>query len=659
MKPYTASTQITDEGIKKHFKSFDPERAIFEMVWNGLDANAKTVRVETHYNNLKRLETVLIIDEGDGIDVENLENSFGKFNESLKKKDDDKHGSHGKGRLSFHRLSGKAVWHTKRKNINTRITIDSTPIKDFSYEPLPSEDSQHPSLRKLESGTCVELFNCEGNVLPEETQLIEKLSVEFGWYLALNPKKTIKLNGNNIPVPKHELYEEEFCVDNHDFTAKIFRWEERPGKEKSYHYLVNKNHKIVRKELSSHNNKVSFFSSTYVFSDWIDSYNPDMIELDPDYELSSKVMKSVLAKITILQRNIYKNYLRCYADSEIEKYDEKGYFPSYKYTEQNYSDWRKNNTKLVLKDIYYADPTLFNNLKAKQAKILIRLLDKVLVSNENDTLFDVLNGVLDLSDDSMSRLASQLKKTTMENIISTIETLQKRQVAIHHLRAIMEDRFDEILETPDLQKIIENNTWLFGPQYATLGAEEDSFTKIAKNLRDIVRDIDVVSDQDIEDGADIEGVSRQVDLFLARKIPYFDSTGTQTYKCVIVEIKRPGISLSKKHLRQLEDYAEIISKHPSFNSDKLQFDLILIGRKLSKDDTQIKDKMNALKNNFEPGLVGIGENYKCYMKNWFTIFDDFELSNNYLLGTLNTKLEDLSGEDTKSIVSSLQTADVG
>ena len=46
---------------------------------------------------------------------------------------------------------------------------------------------------------------------------------------------------------------------------------------------------------------------------------------------------------------------------------------------------------------------------------------------------------------------------------------------------------------------------------------------------------------------------------------------------IVVEIKRPAISLNKKHLRQLEDYAEIIKRQPQFKSEKMHFELIPSG----------------------------------------------------------------------------------
>ncbi len=90
----SGTAEISDEGIKKHFKSIDPWAAIFELVWNGLDANASTVDVEIRENNMHSIEAVYVLDNGDGIDFENTKDNFGKFNDSHKKEDAAQHGLH-------------------------------------------------------------------------------------------------------------------------------------------------------------------------------------------------------------------------------------------------------------------------------------------------------------------------------------------------------------------------------------------------------------------------------------------------------------------------------------------------------------------------------------------------------------------------------------
>lgn len=93
----------------------------------------------------------------------------------------------------------------------------------------------------------------------------------------------------------------------------------------------------------------------------------------------------------------------------------------------------------------------------------------------------------------------------------------------------MDAHHKEVLETPDLQHIIENNTWLFGPQYETLGAEEATFTVIAKELRDTIKGVSSIDSDDVDDDAHIDGALRQPDLFLARKVSSFDSNGKRFF----------------------------------------------------------------------------------------------------------------------------------
>ncbi|HDC2661131.1 TPA: hypothetical protein O7142_003624 [Salmonella enterica] len=66
---------------------------------------------------------------------------------------------------------------------------------------------------------------------------------------------------------------------------------------------------------------------------------------------------------------------------------------------------------------------------------------------------------------------------------------------------------------------------MFGERYETIGAEEDTFTKIALELRNSVKHINDIDEDDVENEAELAGSKRQTDLFLARKYPALDSNG--------------------------------------------------------------------------------------------------------------------------------------
>jgi len=218
----------------------------------------------------------------------------------------------------------------------------------------------------------------------------------------------------------------------------------------------------------------------------------------------------------------------------------------------------------------------------------------------------------------------------------------------------MDVHYKGVLETPHLQGIIENNTWLFGASYEILGAEEDSFTKAAENLRLEIKNIEDVDVGDLADGVTVEGAQKQVDLLLVRRQPQYDPNGEKYYRCVIVEIKRPGVALNDKHLQQLDQYASIISKYPAFQSDLTRFELILIGRTISAEAFNIGQRLESNKVHGEPGIITKTAKVKAYIKHWPRIFDEFNLTNDFLLENLKTQRADLSKMTKEDLLADLK-----
>lgn len=650
---FSGSADITDGGIKKHFKGTEPWEPIAELIWNGFDAGATIVRVFVRERELGGVESATVLDNGKGINFLNTGENFGKFNESLKKDNFSQHGAHGRGRLAFHRICSKATWYTIFESQNATITIHADSIKNFSGS-LIKDTEQNPLLLEQKSGTCVELVNFNKNI-PEEEEMIALLTRAFGWILALRPELKLTYNSRDIVPPKHDSSKKTFNIKNSEFHATALRWHEKPAKEKSHTYLIGSHGNIVYRELSSLNNKPDFYTSVFVSSDWANGFiqNDNELSFDPEEISENQTWRAFTKELNVFTQSIYDDFLSKHADEQIEKFVEDGAFPDYSNINPSYSDWRLKNTKSIVKSILIHDPSVIKSLNKKQRKILIRLLDKLSVSNENDSLLEVLDSVLELDSKTMQTFAEQLKKSKLDNIIQTIEILQKRDSVIQRISKIMDEHYKEVLETPDLQGIIESNTWLFGNQYETIGAEEDTFTKIAKNLRATVPGINNISEEDIADGATIDGANRQVDLFLVRRSLCLDSLNRQYYRCVIIEIKRPSVALSKTHFRQVEDYADILNKHPMFNSENTRFEIILVGRKISEKDYEITNRLESLADKNDPGLIGTGK-IKRYVKTWQTIIDEFKISSSYLLTHLKAQRDNLENETAASLTLSLQ-----
>ncbi|WP_186302764.1 ATP-binding protein [Pseudomonas alabamensis] len=641
---FSGTTKITDKGIRNHFsKTVTPWRPLAELIWNGFDARATCVTAKVNRNPLGGVESITVLDNGDGIETEGNDSSFFKFRDSKKKRSHDVHGEKGIGRLYFHKICNRADWFTRSSGTDSKLTVFSSALNKVDAQTIPT-NSQHALLSNLPSGTCVELTEFSAPYLDDNT-LAKYLSLEFGWYLAINPDKTIVLNSKPIQPPPHSTEEITFPIEDYQFDVKLIQWSEKPTSGKSYIYYSSFNGKIVSNLLSSLNKKTDYYTTLAARSSWFDACEAenDSLRIPFDTLSQSKIWKTLHKSIYEFGQEHYKNFLILKADEQLNKLEQNGELPSYAHQNKGYAEWRLSNLKDILRVVLISEPRVFKDSNKKQRKLVIRLLDRLAISNENDAIFEVLESVLDLDDSAMRIFSDQIKTAKLNNIIQTIERLQKRELAVSRIDEIMRNHYQKTLETPDLQSVIEANTWLFGNQYETIGAEEDTFTVIAKKHRDLVGGIDSIEEHDIDEGATVEGANRQVDLFLVRKQMQFDSATHQPYfKCVIIEIKRPSVALNKKHLRQIEDYAEIIEKSAEFNGARTRYEIILVGRKISGEDTAIKNQLIGHSGMNEPGLVGTGR-VKQYVKTWKTIIEEFEIANNFLLSTLQTQIKTIEG----------------
>ena len=113
--------KTTDQSIRSQLSGVKPEQALAEYIWNGFDANATKIEVNTEINKLNSLISMTIQDNGDGIDYDDLENTLDLFLDS-KKKNISKpttRGRKGRGRFTFIKFCDQAHWV---------LEVDITPL---------------------------------------------------------------------------------------------------------------------------------------------------------------------------------------------------------------------------------------------------------------------------------------------------------------------------------------------------------------------------------------------------------------------------------------------------------------------------------------------------------------------------------------------------
>jgi len=82
MKQHT--TNITSKSVEQSGLPTDYKKAIAEYIWNGFDASASKIQITIDANELGYINQFSISDNGNGINFEEIDQTFGHFLDSQK-----------------------------------------------------------------------------------------------------------------------------------------------------------------------------------------------------------------------------------------------------------------------------------------------------------------------------------------------------------------------------------------------------------------------------------------------------------------------------------------------------------------------------------------------------------------------------------------------
>ena len=401
--------KITSSGIKKVLKSYKCYHGVAEYIWNGFDAQARTVEINYELNKLGSVDLLSIKDDGHGINLDNLEEKFDKFYDSEKtiqiqspKHSSILHGKNGVGRLTFFTFAGDAEWHTSYENGGVEsgvIRVSSQDLKGYQPE-KSTKDS-------VETGTTVIFKNLIISQRDIECDIIPYLKKEFCWFLELNKSKEYSLLINGEPLDYAQLIcdKDEFELNfeaSTFFKIRFFQWKEPLNKELSKFYYLDSSEKEIFKGYTTMNRKGDhFYHSVFIASDFFKSFDFSSNEDSNQVSLFSEAKSSVEYKFLCKEINRYlrakrKPYLRSFACAMVEKFESDGILPEYK------NDWeifRRNELKDTIISLYEVQPKIFSNLNIEQKKTFVRFLDLLLDSNEREHILTILEEVVSLEEE--------------------------------------------------------------------------------------------------------------------------------------------------------------------------------------------------------------------------------------------------------------------
>lgn len=643
------TVEITSVGIRKVLNKYTPERAISEYIWNGFDAKATIIKIDFEFKDqeLDTVKEIKVTDNGIGICYEELTSKFKKFYESQKSivntKDTDlTRGKNGYGRFTFHKFARFARWETLYQKDNDimsyDIKISNDNLKDYSPT-LPTKS------KEVATGTSVvfnEIFPIISSAFIEKT-LIPYLKAEFAWFLELKEEYKIFINGieldytsiidekENFPIVVKKVTNQEVL-----FECKFIRWNTKMNDEYSRFYFLNNELELKSTKTTLLNKKGdNFWHSIIIINNFFNEINCDNEEDDncSQTKLFDNIADRKLFKDLILQLNEFlkskrRPFLRLQAATLINKYEEEKVFPIF-----GNNDWdkaRKQGLEDFVKGLYEVEPAVFMKLNKEQKRVFLELLNLVMDSGERDSLFKIIDAVVELDSNDRKEFAKILESTRLKQVISTIKLITDRLITLENLKKLVFNHELKANEVVNLQTFIEKHYWIFGEEYRMVCAEEVKFEEALRRYVYILRGVDEKT------YIKHPHKYKEMDLFLAGT----DFRNGKPHN-VVVEIKNPSTikQLKSEQLTQLERYMDVILKQDCFNDANEYWTFMLIGQ-------DYDDIVGRRVTNKYTGLILEGDNFSLYIKKWSEITNEVERRLKYLLDKLKVERAKLSSSNT-------------
>ena len=212
-----------------------PLSALEELIWNALDADAREVRIDLVQNPLGGVDAVRVSDDGCGIDILRVEETFGSLGGSWKMADAAKtagygrrlHGRHGRGRFKAFALGTHVAWRTTMKAGGELLSYTL------------SGDAEQPGVFHVEqgetgaaTGTEVYVTGVRATVdsLTVPGPAVQALAAKFALYLKAYPDVRIYFCGipvSPVIVQKHAAEYTVKLENGQEAKLEVIEWRKK------------------------------------------------------------------------------------------------------------------------------------------------------------------------------------------------------------------------------------------------------------------------------------------------------------------------------------------------------------------------------------------------------------------------------------------------
>ena len=605
--------QASDDHVARIAHESDPVRAVVELVWNAVDGEATTVRVELERDALDAIGAVRVVDDGHGISSDEVKATFGRIGGSWKQLSEKSknglrylHGKLGEGRLRAFALGSRVVWSSISDNtagLRQEVTITgSRGNRDrFRWGVAPSTASK--------TGTTVTVHNDEQRSLGalEAASAVPTLRSHFAPVLLNEKNLTITFDGATLD-PQQEIAEDTWIPatfgdgDAQEAMVRIIEW--RSGRHRAVYFGPDDDHFLYEESGSDFESQFAY--STYVA--WSGLGQDELAVVG----LRDMAPGDVGELWAVVRRTIQEHFAarrRQRRREQVEQWKKSGVYP---YQGEPASE--PERAERAVFDVISGTLVPHISKNNKDARLTLALLRDA-IRHDPDKLTTVLHEVVSLSEIDFDTLTRLLSETTLSAIIRSANLVASRHKFLAGLEHLLFDPADsaDVGERDHLHKILERELWVFGEGYHLMSSERGLTELLRNHLK-----LQGLPDQSITPVKRWDGRSGRTDLHLAARHKEHDRI-----RHLVVELKAPDIVASRKETDQVEDYATAVLSNPAFISDQATWDFILlvtdyddiVRNKIRSEDQQTGLYLTPPK---EPGRPLV----RAYVRRWRDVIDE-------------------------------------
>ncbi|MCU4185202.1 ATP-binding protein [Acidiferrimicrobium sp. IK] len=603
--------QVDADQFDRLARPTQPMAGVVELIWNALDAEADVVTVTVARTDLDGVDIVQVQDNGHGLthaealrDFRRLGGSWKKSRSVSKNGTRPLHGKDGAGRFRAFAIGSLVEWTTTTAEIDdslvrTKIT-GSLDASEFTV-------SDPERLGSGSAGTTVRIAQPREHahrLLADaaSSQVVIQLAV----YLIKYPQVAITYDGKTLD-PKAILEREtsielDSALGGHHGAPLLTIMEWRPEAKSIKPSLILCDAKgVALHEITEGiDTRAGLPYTAYLM--W-PGFAERVNEL-PLAEFDSETVAPILDAARAAIRDHIDSRLSERRVEQLERWKAERVYP---YSGQPQTQAEANERRVFDVVATAAAPAVAREPKA--ARLSLRLIREALAQPPG-ALHRVLKEVLDLTGEQLADFDHLLERTTLASIIYTNKLVTDRLDFLVDLESMLfdADKKKRLLERSQLHRIIANGkTWIFGEEYG-LAVDDQGLTKVLEaHLSSLGDDRPV-----LRPVTDTEGHTRIVDLMLSKAALRGDGR-----EHLVVELKRPSVSLTQIELSQITNYAVAVSEDERFAAPNVRWDFWLLG-----DDMDHVVENLARTPNRPTGLYTEGQNYRIWVRRWAEVLEE-------------------------------------